>query len=70
MAIAQPMVSRQEFMRRMEAPYLDQAEPMRLPFAYTAMDGACVAQTQQIWEKVTGRKSRATTSTIASEWVV
>jgi len=69
MAIAQPMVSRQEFMRRMEAPYLDQAEPMRLPFAYTAMDGACVAQTQQIWEKVTGR-TRAAASTIASEWAV
>ena len=70
MAIAQPMVSRQEFMRRMEAPYLEQAGPMRLPFAYTAMDGACVAQTQQIWEKITGRKPHAAAKTIASEWAV
>jgi hypothetical protein len=64
------MVSRQEFMRRMEAPYLDQSEPMRLPFAYTSMDGACVAQSQQIWEKITGRKSRSAVTNIASEWAV
>ncbi len=70
MAIAQSMVTRQELMKRMEAPYLERSEPMRLPFVYTCMDGACVAQSQQIWEKIAGRKSRSSATNIASEWAV
>ena len=71
MAVAQPaVVSRQEFMRKMEAPYSEKAEVVRLPFAYTAMDGACVTQAQQIWAAITSKKFSPTTKAVISEWAV
>ncbi len=35
-------------MKQLEADSLKKAEVLRLPFAYSPLDGACISQTEQI----------------------
>jgi len=69
MVPAQSMISRQEFMKRMTASSLPKAEPIRLPFIYTAMDEACFIQAEQILA-VIRRKNRPIVKRSFSEWAV
>jgi hypothetical protein len=63
----QPMISRQEFMKRMEASSLPKVDPVRLPFIYTAMDEACFIQAEQILASIR-RKNRPVIKRSFSEW--
>ena len=69
MVPAQTMINRQDFMKRMTASSLPKAEPMRLPFIYTAMDEACFIQAEQILA-VIRRKNRPIVKRSFSEWAV
>ena len=57
MSIFQSAMSRQEFMKGLEAQFSKKNKVVRLPFAYTSMESACVTQVQQIW--ATGNVSRS-----------
>jgi len=54
MATSQSSMSRQEFMRMLEAPFKEKTRIMRLPFLHTSMDSACVSQAEQIWQLIQG----------------
>ena len=49
MSIFQSAMSRQEFMKGLEAQFSKKNKVVRLPFAYTSMESACITQVQQIW---------------------
>ena len=69
MVPAQTMINRRDFIKRMTASSLPKAEPIRLPFIYTAMDEACFIQAEQILA-VIRRKNRPIVKRSFSEWAV
>jgi hypothetical protein len=64
MVAANTAISRHEFMRRMNEINREKPQVMRLPLVYSAMDGACVTQAEQIWSNI--KRSRALFNTYRS----
>lgn len=69
MVSAQPIISRQEFMKRMSAACLPRVETPHLPFIYSAMDEVCFIQAEQILAAIR-RKNRPLVKKSFSEWAL
>jgi len=60
------LMTRQQFMKVIEARSLKEPELMRLPFVYTALDGASISQAQSAWEARFGKKSLSVIKSLLS----